>query len=193
MARYTLYTGEPIITASCDTPGPMFWGWTLQPVRSRAIRMAGWALASGHGDRSHRPRPHAGQRRRADRHRHRLRDVRDLLCHHALGKRSSGRSNTSMWAVVAWIMIYLLVIDLRPSRRRTGSGFVAFGFAARPSRPGPTGYCGRIRGVFRIGRRRQRVHDELDARQGLRDGGTVGFIPSALGEAVRAGSGNVST
>lgn len=47
MARYTLYTGEPIITGFMRTrPGPGFWGWTYSVLSFLQYGWPGWALAS---------------------------------------------------------------------------------------------------------------------------------------------------
>lgn len=42
MARYTLYTSEPIFTGLMRTaPGPAFWGWVYTPTSSRSAGPAG--------------------------------------------------------------------------------------------------------------------------------------------------------
>ncbi len=47
MARYTLYTGEPIITGFMRTrPGPVFWGWTYSALALLQYGWPGWALAT---------------------------------------------------------------------------------------------------------------------------------------------------
>src|SRR5688572_12069492 len=47
MARYTLYTGEPIVVGYMRTwPGPGFWGWTYSVLCFLQIGWPGWALAS---------------------------------------------------------------------------------------------------------------------------------------------------
>ena len=47
MARYTLYTGEPIMTGYMRTwPGPAFWGWTYGVLGVLQYGWPGWALAS---------------------------------------------------------------------------------------------------------------------------------------------------
>ncbi len=47
MARYTLYTGEPIVVGFMRTrPGPAFWGWTYSALCFLHIGWPGWALAS---------------------------------------------------------------------------------------------------------------------------------------------------
>lgn len=47
MARYTLYTGEPIITGFMRTwPGPAFWGSTYAVLSFLQYGWPGWALAS---------------------------------------------------------------------------------------------------------------------------------------------------
>ena len=47
MARYTLYTGEPIITGYMRMrPGPAFWGWTYVVFGLAQYGWPGWALAS---------------------------------------------------------------------------------------------------------------------------------------------------
>ena len=47
MVRYTLYTGEPIMTGYMRTwPGPSFWGWTYSALGVLQYGWPGWALAS---------------------------------------------------------------------------------------------------------------------------------------------------
>ncbi len=47
MGRYTLYTGEPIVTGFMRTwPGPAFWGWTYSLLTLAHHGWPGWALAS---------------------------------------------------------------------------------------------------------------------------------------------------
>lgn len=47
MARYTLYTGEPIFTGFMRTaPGPAFWGWIYAGLHLLQIGWPGWALAA---------------------------------------------------------------------------------------------------------------------------------------------------
>jgi hypothetical protein len=47
MGRYTLYTGEPIVTGFMRTkPGATFWGWTYGVLSLCQYGWPGWALAS---------------------------------------------------------------------------------------------------------------------------------------------------
>src|SRR5262245_31610529 len=47
MARYTLYTGEPILIGFMRTrPGPALWGWTYSALSFLQYGWPGWALAS---------------------------------------------------------------------------------------------------------------------------------------------------
>jgi hypothetical protein len=47
MARYTLYTGEPIFAGFMRTaPGPAFWGWSYAWLHFLQIGWPGWALAA---------------------------------------------------------------------------------------------------------------------------------------------------
>lgn len=47
MARYTLYTGEPIFTGFMRTaPGPTFWGWTYAALHFLQVGWPGWGLAA---------------------------------------------------------------------------------------------------------------------------------------------------
>ncbi len=47
MARYTLYTGEPIFVGFMrTTPGPAFWGWAYAWLHFLQIGWPGWALAA---------------------------------------------------------------------------------------------------------------------------------------------------
>jgi hypothetical protein len=48
MARYTLYTGEPIVTGFMrTTPGPRFWGWTYSILYFLQVGWPGWAATAG--------------------------------------------------------------------------------------------------------------------------------------------------
>jgi hypothetical protein len=48
MARYTLYTGEPIVTGFMrTTPGPHFWGWTYSILYFLQVGWPGWAATAG--------------------------------------------------------------------------------------------------------------------------------------------------
>ena len=48
MARYTLYSGEPIVTGFMrTTPGPRFWGWTYSILYFLQVGWPGWAATAG--------------------------------------------------------------------------------------------------------------------------------------------------
>lgn len=48
MARYTLYTGEPIVTGFMRTwPGPRFWGWVYPVLYWLQVGWPGWAASAG--------------------------------------------------------------------------------------------------------------------------------------------------
>jgi hypothetical protein len=48
MARYTLYTGEPIVTGFMRTaPGPRFWGWVYGIFYFLQVGWPGWAATAG--------------------------------------------------------------------------------------------------------------------------------------------------
>jgi hypothetical protein len=48
MARYTLYTGEPIVTGFMRTaPGPRFWGWVYSILYFLQVGWPGWAATAG--------------------------------------------------------------------------------------------------------------------------------------------------
>ncbi|MFQ5946993.1 MAG: Nramp family divalent metal transporter, partial [Anaerolineae bacterium] len=47
MARYTLYTGEPVFSGFMRTaPGPKFWGWVYTALHFLQVGWPGWALAA---------------------------------------------------------------------------------------------------------------------------------------------------
>lgn len=47
MARYTLFTGEPIFTGFMRTaPGPAFWGWSYALLHFLQVGWPGWALTA---------------------------------------------------------------------------------------------------------------------------------------------------
>lgn len=113
MARYTLYTGEPITTGFMRTrPGPAFWGWVYSVLALLQYGWPGWALATATamaalwlGEL-----PTAG-----DAHliiRIGYGTVVICLVFVLLGKKVERTLELVMWAMVALAAVYLIAVDL---------------------------------------------------------------------------------
>lgn len=194
MARYTLYTGEPILTGFMRTrPGPSFWGWTYGVLAFCQYGWPGWALASatasaalllgrmpGPGDSS---------------------TVIGLgyatfgLCFviATLGKRVERTIEYAMAMMIGGVMVYLLLVDLLTvsgeNWRRVLTGFGSFGEL-------PAGGDWVLLGAFAAYSGSGGIGNAYTTNW-MRDKGygmsaTVGFIPAALAEATPlAARGNV--
>ena len=113
MARYTLYTGEPILTGFMRTrPGPAFWGWTYGVLAFCQYGWPGWALASATASAA----LLLGRMPGAD-------DAGTVvalgyvtfgLCFliTTVGKRVERTLEYVMWFMIAGVMLYLLLVDV---------------------------------------------------------------------------------
>lgn len=134
--RYTMYTGEPILTGFMRTrPGPTFWGWFYTICAWLQMGWPGWALASATAVTA----LQLG----------RLPGTADkgtvlfwgyatfLLCVAilAVGERVEKTLERVSWFLVIWIIVYLLLIDLFMVSPSNWGGLVKgyFSFGTIPS------------------------------------------------------------
>lgn len=136
MGRYTLYTGEPIVTGFMRTwPGPAFWGWTYSVLTLLHHGWPGWALASATAT--------------AALVLGRLPTGADAglviaigyatfgacLLIVNLGRKIERTLELAMWAMIAMIFAYLLIVDVTTVSRenwgRLVRGFLSFGALPR--------------------------------------------------------------
>lgn len=113
MARYTLYTGEPILTGFMRTrPGPAFWGWTYGVMALCQYGWPGWALASATASAAlllgRMPGSADAGTVIA------LGYVTFGVCFAivTLGRRIERTLEIAMWFMVAGVLIYLLAVDV---------------------------------------------------------------------------------
>lgn len=194
MARYTLYTGEPIITGFMRTrPGPAFWGWTYGALALLQYGWPGWALASATAT--------------AALVLGRLPTAADAGLIVTLGYVtfgvcvlivSTGRKiertlEVAMWFMLAWVAAYLLVVDLATvpaeSWARVLRGFASFG--TLPS-TGDWTLLGAFAAFSGLGGAGNAFITNWMRDKGYGMGATVGFIPAVLGgKGVLSPRGNV--
>ena len=134
-ARYTMYTGEPVLTGFMRTrPGPKLWGWFYPVLAILHVGWPGWAAASaaclfgalyGH-------LPDAAVA--ADRQPMLvLGYILFLACVVIVmfGGRIERTLEMVAWGMVMWIVVYLLIVDIGfvPAKawKETLGGFVKFG------------------------------------------------------------------
>lgn len=185
MARYTLYTGEPIITGFMRTgPGPGFWGWTYGVLGFFQYGWPGWALGSATATAA----LVLGRMPTGD-------DAglvisigyaTFLLCFviATVGKKIERTIEVAMWAMVAAIIAYLLLVDLfAVSAENWSKVAVGFGSIGRV----PAGAEWALLGAFAAYSGLGGIGNALTTNY-MRDKGygmssTVGYIPSAMAEA----------
>lgn len=186
MARYTLYTGEPILTGFMRTrPGPVFWGWTYGVMALCQYGWPGWALASATASAALLlgRMPGAGDAGTVIA----LGYVTFGLCFLIVtfGKRVERTLEYAMWFMVAGIMVYLLAVDVftvsGENWARVLTGFGSLGSL-------PEGGDWLLLGAFAAYSGSGGIGNAYTTNW-MRDKGygmsaTVGFIPSALSKAV---------
>ena len=196
MARYTLYTGEPVITGYMRTwPGPGFWGWTYGLLSFLQYGWPGWALASATASTA----LLLG----------RLPGAEDAglvitlgyvtfgICIVAVsaGRRIERNIEVLMFFMMAWVGVFLLAVDVLTVSGRNWAvlarGLVSFGSL-------PAGADWVLLGAFAAYSGMGGVGNALVTSwmrdKGFGMGGTVGYIPAAMGTAVPlAPQGNVFT
>lgn len=186
MARYTISTGEPIITGFMRTrPGPTFWGWTYVVLAFLQYGWPGWALASATATAA----LVLGRMPTADDAGFvlMLGYVTFGLCFvTALSSRKVERTiEIAMWVMVGGIVTFLLVLDLLTvsgdNWRQVASGFVNFGRLPEGADWVLLGAFAAYSGLGGIGNAFI-TNWMRDKGQGM--SATVGYIAGALGEPV---------
>jgi hypothetical protein len=194
MARYTLYTGEPIITGFMRTrPGAAFWGWTYGVLGFLQFGWPGLALGSATASAA----LLLGRVPQND-------DsglvlsigyATFLLCFviATVGKKIERTIELVMWIMVAFIGAYLLLVDLFAASGRTWST-VAGGFGSLGSVPSGADWA--LLGAFAAYSGLGGIGNAFTTNY-MRDKGygmsaTVGYIPAAMSEArPLPGQGNI--
>jgi hypothetical protein len=196
MGRYTLYTGEPIITGFMRTrPGPVFWGWTYSLFGLAQYGWPGWALASATATAAivlgRMPGSDDASTVIA------IGYVTFALCFVITlsGRKIERTVEYVMWALVGWILLYLLAIDVTTvsagNWKRVATGFGSLGAL-------PAGADWVLLGAFAAYSGSGGVGNAYTTNwmrdKGYGMGATVGYIPTALGAALPLpGHGNVFT
>jgi hypothetical protein len=186
MARYTLYTGEPIVVGYMRTwPGPGFWGWTYSLFCLFQIGWPGWALASATASAALLlgRLPEQGDARLV------------ILLGYVtfagcllivtLGRRIERSLEWAMWIMMGAIFTYLFVLDLTTVTAanwgRLVRGLTSFGAF-------PQGVDWPLVGAFAaysgLGGVSNLFITHWMRDKGFGMGATVGYIPGALGERV---------
>jgi hypothetical protein len=194
MARYTLYTGEPIVTGYMRTrPGPIFWGWTYSLFGIAQYGWPGWALASATASAAILlgRMPVASDAPTVIT----IGYVTFALCFLITlsGKKVERTVEYVMWALVAWILLYLLVVDVTTVSAENWGRVVA-GFGSVGALPAGADWL--LLGAFAAysgsGGMGNAYTTNWMRDKGYGMGATVGFIPTALGDAVPLpGQGNI--
>jgi hypothetical protein len=185
MARYTLYTGEPILTGFMRTrPGPAFWGWTYGVFGFCQYGWPGWALASATASAA----LLLGRMPGTD-------DAGTVialgyatfgLCFliATLGKRVERTIEYAMGVMISGVFIYLLAVDLftvsGENWRRVLTGFGSLG---RLPEGGDWVLLGAFAAYSGSGGIGNAYTTNWMRDKGYGMGATVGFIPAALAAA----------
>ena len=195
MGRYTLYTGEPVVTGFMRTrPGATFWGWTYGILSLCQYGWPGWALASATASAA----LLLGRMPTAD-----DRGVVIALGYATFGacfvivlfgKKIERTLEYAMWFMVSAIMLYLLLVDVFTVSAENW-GRVVGGFGSLGRLPDGADWlllgafaaysgCGGIGNAYTTNWMRDK---------GYGMGATVGYIPSATSgeKATLAPQGNV--
>ena len=194
MARYTLYTGEPIITGYMRTrPGATFWGWTYGILSFCQYGWPGWALASATATAA----LLLGRIPGAD-------DAGLVvalgyatfgLCFLlvTIGKRVERTLEIAMWVMVAGVMLYLLLVDVfTVSAENWRAVVTGFGSVGRLPEGGDWLLLGAFAAYSGSGGVGNAYTTNWMRDKGYGMGATVGFIPSAFATAQPlAAGGNV--
>jgi hypothetical protein len=196
MARYTLYTGEPIITGYMRTwPGPGVWGWTYAVLGFLQYGWPGWALASATASAALLlgRMPTEADAGTVVRLGYATFGACFLIA--LLGKKVERTIEYAMWIMVSAVVLYLLAVDVATvSGAHWASVFGGF------SRVGviPAGADWFLLGAFAaysgLGGIGNAYVTNWMRDKGFGMGATVGYIPGAAGGNVRlAAHGNVFT
>jgi Mn2+/Fe2+ NRAMP family transporter len=188
-ARYTLYTGEPVLTGFMRTrPGPKLWGWLYPLLAILHVGWPGWAAAGASclfaALYGHLPNASVAA------------DKSTMLLFGYLlffacvvvvlfGGRIERILEWASWAMVLWIVVFLLIVDIFfvPGKAwvDVAGGFLKFGSIPR----GPTGVDWALMGAFAAYSGAGGIGN-CWITNWLRDKGfgmskVIGFIPSAIG------------
>jgi len=188
-ARYTLYTGEPVLTGFMRTkPGPKLWGWLYPLFGMLQVAWPGWAAAAAgclfaalYG---HLPDVAIAADRST------MLVLGYILFFACLvivlfGGRIERILEWIAWAMVTWIVVYLLIVDVFfvPAKAwgDLAAGFFKFGSIPK----GPTGVDWPLMGAFAAYAGAGGIGN-CWITNWLRDKGfgmgkVIGFIPSAVG------------
>lgn len=181
--RYTMYTGEPIFTGFLRTaPGPTFWGWTYAILAFLQAGWPGWALSAATATAAMQLGKVPGN---ADKGTVIMWGyILFALCVALImfGKSIQRTMEYAQWFMVAWILVYLLIIGFGfvsfDNWALVGKGFLTFGtipagidwflIASFAAYAGMGGYAnGTISNWIRD--------------KGFGMGGAVGYIPALVG------------
>lgn len=194
MGRYTLYTGEPITTGFMRTrPGPGFWGWVYGVLGFAQYGWPGWALASATATGA----LVLGRMPAGD-------DSGLVILIGYLtfavcfvitlnGRKIERTVEIVMWFMVGSILLYLLLVDVftvsGENWARVAGGFTTLGSI-------PSGADFVLLGAFAAYSGSGGIGNAYTTNwmrdKGFGMGGTVGYIPTALGDKVHlSGQGNV--
>lgn len=186
MARYTLSTGEPIITGFMRTkPGPTFWGWVYVLLAFLQYGWPGWALASATATAA----LLLGRMPTADDSSFvlLLGYVTFGLCFATAlaGKKVERTIEIAMWIMVGGIVVFLLALDLftvsAENWKRVAVGFTNFGRLPEGADWVLLGAFAAYSGLGGIGNAFI-TNWMRDKGQGMSK--TVGYIAGALGDKV---------
>ncbi|HVL69849.1 MAG TPA: Nramp family divalent metal transporter, partial [Vicinamibacterales bacterium] len=185
MARYTLYTGEPIITGFMRTrPGASFWGWTYGVLAFCQYGWPGWALGSATATAAllYGRMPTSADAGAVIA----IGYATFVLCFVivTVGRKIERTIELAMWTLVCAILLYLLLVDLfavsGDTWRRVAGGFASVGRL-------PPGADWVLLGAFAAYSGLGGIGNALTTNY-MRDKGygmsaTVGYIPAAMAEA----------
>lgn len=187
MARYTLYTGEPIVSGFMRTkPGAAFWGWTYAVLSFLQYGWPGWALASATASAALilGRMPEAGDAGFV------------ILIGYATfgaciaitlaGRKVERTLEIAMWIMIAAVMLYLIAISVSSASGASwmagARGFVSFGSI-------PPGTDWALIAAFAAysgsGGMGNAFITNWMRDKGFGMGATVGYIPAAAGSQIR--------
>ena len=196
MGRYTLYTGEPIVTGFMRTwPGPRFWGTTYAIFGLAQYGWPGWALASATATAAlllgRMPGPADAPTVIA------IGYGTFALCFviTMAGRKIERTIEYAMWAMVAFIVLYLALVDVftvsAENWKRVTLGFASVGAMPQGADWLLLGAFAAYSGLGGVGNA-YTTNWMRDKGYGM--GATVGYIPSLLGDAVKLPAhGNIFT
>lgn len=187
MGRYTLYTGEPIVTGFMRTwPGPRFWGTTYAIFGLAQYGWPGWALASATATAAlllgRMPGPADAPTVIA------IGYGTFALCFviTMAGRKIERTIEYAMWAMIAFIVLYLALVDVftvsAENWRRVTLGFASVGALPQGADWLLLGAFAAYSGLGGVGNA-YTTNWMRDKGYGM--GATVGYIPSLLGDAVK--------